>query len=234
VDLHTARELCRLMPGLALLGFSAGNHIEAGKLEVSDLDLICAENLWRMPDDVRGDPRAKMPFGIWVEDQMSTRKEVTGEPRVRALLPADEAAEIDTAKTVRLAKARAGEEVEADPDSMQMIYEHQVLAAGAGFYGDVYYRGLTELERAALVAAYSWWCKGIEGDAYVFDWGARNSHGWGRSLVFFSGVQVRVPDTEKSDLRPMLPDSRPPEIVAYESHLQENRDAIRDILGAIR
>ena len=230
VDLAQARKLGELVPGLALLGFSAGNTMQAGKLLVSDLDLVCRENAWRAPPDVRDDPRLTSPFGTWIEDVMGTRHDPMGAPAVRALMPADTQTELDFAASAKLAKSRASERVERG-DSLQMIYEHQVVVTGAGFYGDVHYRELTPMERAALVAALSWSCAGEQDASYLFHFGARSSHAWGRAAVRFSGVRIGVP-LETRESVPVAPNQRPPEMIEYEDHLRTRRDEIRAALLA--
>ncbi len=213
------------------MGFSAGNRMPAGKLMVSDLDLVCAENRWRAPEDVRDDGRSGTPFGVWVDDCMSTRKSPLGDDDVRRLLPAAEREALDDDASKRLAKSRRGERSEGDPESLQAIYEHQILVTGAGFWGDIHYRGLDALERAALVAALSWWCIGEHADGRpLFHLGARESHGWGRAAIEFRGVTFARPAERPSDLRPVAPGARPPELVAYEEHLREHAAEIRAML----
>ncbi|GAA3878405.1 hypothetical protein GCM10022243_48890 [Saccharothrix violaceirubra] len=112
-DLALLRRVEHLYPPLALMGYSAAADMTAGTLAVDQLHLVCAENAWRLPGRLAGDPRAARPASAFRGEEFGTRHDVAGTPVDRYTALADELV----------------------PTTTQMIYEHQVVLPGAALYG---------------------------------------------------------------------------------------------------
>lgn len=131
IDLARARQLGQVPP-LALLGYSAQSDIVSGPLRVSLLNLVCAENGWRLPAHLRDHPHAALPAGRFRGEEFGTRHDITGS--APSLLV--ETGMLDTA-----------------PTTTQMIYDHEVLLPGSVLYGRVALDAATPIAADALAAA---------------------------------------------------------------------------------
>lgn len=114
VHLDRARRVARLLPGLALLGYSAGSDMTAGGLFVNHLHLVCQENAWRLPD-MAGLRAAGMRAGTFQAEEFGTRHDVAGTAVDRYVCDAGD----------------------GDPKTTQMIYTVQVLKAGSVLSGSL-------------------------------------------------------------------------------------------------
>lgn len=133
IPLQDIRRVSELFPILSVCGYSSGNHMEESKVRCSKLHLVCAENLWRMPEHLHGTEHAKKTSGAFVGDNFGVRSEPTNRVSNRALL-------LDG-------------EISDEPPN-QMIFDEEVLLPGSVLWGEVSYRGLSSLEMAAFVSAW--------------------------------------------------------------------------------
>ena len=178
VNVAKARELAQLFPVLSLCGYSAGNFMASSKISVDNFHLACAENQFRMPEELRPQPAAQLKAAAYRSEEFGTRHEATRNPRVSALLKdavrdaqekmLSEKLDNDVQRTLlgidppepqqvkkeRKKKGAAGDvvHVEAPPQSSQMIYEFQTLKAGSVLFGGINVDGLNDLEVAAFQA----------------------------------------------------------------------------------
>lgn len=157
VDLQLARDLAAV-PELGLLGYSAQSDIVPGCLWADNLNLVCAENAWRLPPHLRDHPHAAVPAGRLREEHFGTRHDIAGS--APSLLV--ETGMLDTPA----------------PATTQMIYAHQVLVVGAVLWGDLTLAAAGPLQRDALHTALHDLTPGG-----VMRLGARRSAGWGGCRV---------------------------------------------------
>lgn len=227
IDLEQARILESLFPPLSLCGYSAGNTMTESKLRVSPLHLVCAENAWRVPDDLLTHPAIGVRVGALRTDEFGTRHDQAGKHLSRRLLTESADAAVTKRKTKVLKDPGDGP---ADRgDSAQMIYEFSAIAAGSTLWGTIQVADLTELEQAALASAFHYAAVDRRGDSLVMGVGAKNAIGFGALKVELRGsVRVAPPQFVESTALTMAGD----DISArYTAHMRERK---ADILAALR
>lgn len=229
VDLAQARRLADLMPILAICGYSAGNYMQDSRMRVSKLHLVCAENAWRLPPDLRDAPQALMPCGEFVGEEMGTRMEPTGRSEVRAYLSSGDATRRDQQATLALERSRSGEVVEKSEDTAQMIYEHEVILPGARLWGRIDYHGMRDMEILALQSAFYRACAGTRDGAFIYRLGARSSIGWGTALVTLLGRELVFTAPREGEPEAMAIAQREG-LSTYDAHLASHAQEILDLL----
>lgn len=226
VDLEMARQLEELFPVLSLCGYSAGNTMTESKLSVSHLHLICRENEWRIPDDLKASPMLALRAGAQRVEDFGTRHDMGNKtPGVRYLT---EGAQESAAKGKK--KALAEKAPSDKGDSAQMIYDFQAIAAGAHLWGTVHFRNLSELECAALASAFHYSAAGRQGDDLLTSVGAKNSIGYGAIRVELRS-SLRVAPPQFIESTGLVGLDGPDMATRYQAHLRDRRV---DILAAIR
>ncbi|MGW8180751.1 MAG: hypothetical protein ACWGQW_18620, partial [bacterium] len=182
VRLDLLRELEDKFPALSLCGYSAGNVMAPSKVKVDHLHLVCLENQWRMPESFLGREEAKHRAGEFREESFGTRHEPT-----RA---------IAEARRIVLADIVAKEDeptAKKNSESVQMIYDFEVISAGSLWWGCLWFDELTELELLALKSALAYMSRGKSGSKIkLFVW-AKSSVGYGRAVANL-GSSLRLAD----------------------------------------
>lgn len=227
VDLVRARDMERLFPALSLCGYSAGNTMTRSKVRCSHLHVVCAENAWRLPPDLADSPMRRIRAGAVRTEEFGTRHDQLHDPNITRYLPA---AELE-AKAQELA-ARASSMTPADRgESLQMIYDFQVLSAGAQLWGQIDYEGLSDLECAALASAFHHLAQGELADGRIrATFGGKSSTGFGAVALSLRGA-VRVAPPVYRPTTAVVPIADADVSERYHTHLREHRAAI---LAAIR
>lgn len=129
-DLDMMRRVEEHYPALSLLGYAAKSDIITGTLRASDLILVCAENNWRLPEDLRGARRA----AAYRTEEFGTRHDQATSPAGRYIAVVD------------------------DVDTAQMIWDTQTLAAGSRLHGTLSLTpAATEMHHTILDAALTLW-----------------------------------------------------------------------------
>lgn len=154
IDLETHRALDALWPPAGLLGYSGRGQIWAGSLYVDHLHLVCAENAWRMPEPLRSHPHAVLSAAALRDEDFGTRHDPIGTSADR-WLPSD------------LWMGPTGRPT-------QMIYDWQVIKAGATMYGTLRLAAATDMHAQALQAAWKWLT--ADGTLHL---GAKRAQGYG-------------------------------------------------------
>ncbi len=127
-DLEQARRVERLMPPLALFGYSAGSSMTRGTFDVNFLHLVCAQNAWRLTPAQAGLPQAGRAASVFRGVEFGTRVDVSGSAVDRYLDLTVDA-----------------------PTTTQMIYDLEVLQPGAVLAGSVDTRAETTREQVAVL-----------------------------------------------------------------------------------
>jgi hypothetical protein len=225
-----ARRIGDIFPILSVLGYSAGSHIQPGKLEVGNLHLVCAENAYRMPATV---PQIGLkPAGMFIGEEFGTRHDAARLPYAQRLLGAPKALiEVEPAK---------GKKPPKDEDSTQMIFDWETILPGSLMWGGIVYRELSPHELDALRSALSYACEGMHPDGgYLFRVGAKRGTGHGLMSWRLSGSirTVTAPVNTPSDS--MLPsvrtDGEPASawLGEYVAHLREHAAEIVALLEEV-
>lgn len=221
VDLRAARELEALFPALGLCGYSAGNTMTESKLRISHLHLVCAENVFRLPDDLRDAPHAQLRAGALRVEDFGTRHDVASKSVGMRLLTGEELKRIEDKKRKALDESSPSDR----GDSAQMIYDFQAIAAGAQFFGSVHYGDLTDLELAALASAFHYATGGTRNGDRLMHVGAKNSIGYGEiSVELRSSMRIGTPQYEPSEALTVA--GTGDRAAAYLAHLRDRRDEI--------
>jgi hypothetical protein len=133
IDLDGQRQMDLLAPMVSLLGYSARSDIVSGPLAVDNVHLVCAENRWRLPPDLTGDPHTTVWEGQTAGEEFGTRHDAAGGQAARWISLGDAADTFD--KTT------------------QMIYDVQVIRPGSRLYSSLHLAAGTRGHADALAVA---------------------------------------------------------------------------------
>jgi len=230
VNLQRARQIADLFPILSVCGYSAGNYMAHSKLKVDQIHLVCEENLFRLPINLKEYKQAKTRASVFRGEDFGTRHEATRSPRVAKLLSTEAKALLEGRISEALEKSEKGEIVGKAADSSQMIFEFQVIKPGSMLFGGLNYIDLSVLELAALSSALNCACQGEVADGLVFHLGAKSSIGLGRVAMKWSGsIRGPVAPISRED-NSLVPEKGSTVPKAYIEHLRRNRDDIIKLL----
>lgn len=223
MNLKKSKEIEAMFPVLGLLGYSAGNQISSGRVEVHNLHLRCAQNAFRAPagtDAHRWEVDAHAQVGV----QFGTRHDAARIASATRYLTAPDADRLIDSASEPKGKVKA----EKSSDSTQMIYEYEVLLPGTEFFGGIVYRGLKEPELDALISALSYACDGVDGFGYLYRAGAKSGVGLGRMRWYFRGLQRPVTPTamDEATLLPVLSGGGSERLDKYKARLREHHAEI--------
>lgn len=228
INLARAREIEEWIPGLSMLGYSAGNTMTESKVRFAHWHVVCAENEFRAPADLLDLPASRA--GKLIGRGFGTRKDVGTSLLAAKFLQAG------VAKALTEGKASALEEEFADKgDSAQMIYSFQAIKAGAHLWSRIQVRDLTQHEWAAFLGGM--WRMTVErrqvgdDDTYVWHLGGKNAVGYGEVLVSLRGTVI--PDIAPSVETAVVLQREDEGCVGdYVRYLRDNRNRILDVLRA--
>lgn len=162
--LDKARAAAQAMPVLGLCGYSAGNTMTESMVKVDHFDLACAETAHLTahllekyaPEHL---PKLQQYSSDFIEVWWGTRHEPT---RRRAMLDLMREEERDA---LVLATSEAKDKKSDKGDSLQMMYEYEVLAAGSVLVGGFSLsNGVTEDELQAFRSAFIFASEGVAPD----------------------------------------------------------------------
>ena len=232
--LEDARAMARLVPIVSVMGYSAGNVMQASKVEIRDLRPIARENLFRTPKHIL----ERLPEGYLIDDadtlrdvRMLTRRNALGSPAATKLLSSAAQEKVEAASK---AKKGAKSAKEAKGDSTQMIAQTQCFIPGTMFYGSMIFRDLSELEVMAVQSALSTASIGMIGDAFLIPLGGKRNRGMGTlAFQFFGSIAGSVTHPEWEETDTMAIDKKKEWWDALKDHYQENRDKIVETLRRV-
>lgn len=160
VDLGVHRRLDALWAPAGLLGYAGRGQIWAGTLYADHLNLVCEENAWRLPARLAGHPHARLSAAALRDEDFGTRHDTVGTTVDRWL---------DMDLWVGLPEKTR---------TTQMIYDWQVVRAGAVLSGGLRLAAATVAHAQALRAAWEWLTAG--GTMHL---GAKRAQGYGLCRV---------------------------------------------------
>ena len=169
--LAVTRQVEQLLPHLSLLGYSAGSEIVGGVLAMNMLHLVCSENTWRLPPVLAATAHAQRPAVTYRGEDFGTRHDVTGTPVDRLV-------------------ALTGEE----PTTTQMIYDWQVVTAGALMAGSLdLTAAATATQHACLLVALDL-AMPLTPTGRTISLGAKSGTGYGTGTVVMPHLDTDLGD----------------------------------------
>jgi len=226
LTLAQAKRIEEMFPILSVLGYSAGNTIASGRIDVHHLHLVCEENAFRAPAALSDNPRWSVPASANVSTEFGTRHDAARSAAASRFLALKAPVELG-------APTKKGK---PEKESTQMIYEFETISAGAEFFGGLVYRGLKPQEMEALESALTYACDGADRGAYLFRVGAKASTGFGRMLWRMDAWAKRLavaPSDPSKALLPSVSEGGTARLEAYRARLAEHRAAILEELEAL-
>lgn len=228
VNLERARDIAALFPILSVCGYAAGNFMQASKIRVEHLHMMCSENKWRAPSVIDGEPLFGMRAACARVEEFGTRHEPTREPTVFALLT-------DADRGVRMRQITGDVQEGESAKSQQMYYEFQVVAAGTKWFGGLVFNDMSDLEMAALRSALERSAHGRgPGESLIYKIGAKGAVGFGRmAFTFDGGLRHVVSPPSYSAAEGIMPcggNADNDAMAAYVAHLRDNKETILSAL----
>lgn len=229
VNLAHARKIAEIFPILSLCGYSAGNFMQASKINVSHLHLVCSENTYRIPVHLREDPQINNRAMVARAEDFGTRHEPTTDSLVFGLLTTDsqEKQNADTRMNQHKKQRK----------SQQMIYDFEVIRPGSKWFGDIIFNDLTQFELASLRSALERAAVSTHDGALLFHIGAKSSVGMGRmAFTFTGGLRSTLSTPSFSPSEAIMPSSfcADSDVMSlYIEHLRNNREAILNLLELV-
>lgn len=200
-NLGLARDIARLFPWLAVCGYGAGNAMVASKLRIDHIQLVCAENSWRLPSDLADAPESRMPSGAFRGEHFGTRHEPTRDPAISPYLLTSDA----VAGELRLSEGHAKGKTEKG-DSAQMIYDWQHVIPGALWWGCIGFSRLSELELASLHTSLCALASAPTADGVELALGGKRNVGASRlDCTFKAELMAPIVAAETSPARDLIP-----------------------------
>ena len=229
VNLSQARELAEKFPIIAVCGYAAGNFMQASKIRVGHIHLVCSENRWRLPEVLSESPQTAKRAAAFRGEEFGTRHESTNIQQVFKLLtPGEQSHQLEN---------KEGRKGKKKKESQQMIYDFEVVLPGSRWFGDIIFDDLTEMELAAMRSAMERACIGKHGDDLVFHLGAKSSVGMGRMAFTFDGGlrESLSPPTYSPEegIAPHKGDKDSDVMAAYVEHLRTHSEDIVKILSEV-
>jgi len=219
VNLENARKISELFPFLSVCGYAAGNFMQDSKIRVGHIHLVCQENSWRTPENLKNHEHTKYKAAIFRGEEFGTRCEPTINQYISKFIKNE------------------SEEKDKKQKSQQMIYDFEVVRPGSQWFGEIIFESLTELElisfRSAIERASSY----RSGDDWIILIGAKSSIGMGRmSFSFKNGLRETLSPPQFSQAEGISPnaDNADEDLMSlYIDHLVKNKNEILEILSKV-
>jgi len=221
LDVDEARRWRDLIPLVAIFGGAMGNQIMPGKVKIGKAIPICAETAHLIPERfVNGNE----PQSIWelCQEEAYTRRDDEKSEKLRQLI-APEVRGLLEAKAKDGRKKRGTDEDvrSSDEQKQQMRYYVETIAAGTHLYWDITLDDVTDVEFEAFCVTLAEF--------------ARFPYIGGKSGVGHGKITVHFDDWIEINPR-VAPTGREVDFVLgnrYRDHLEQNADAIRELLNGL-
>lgn len=221
LDVDEARRWRDLIPLVAIFGGAMGNQIMPGKVKIGKAIPICAETAHLIPERfVNGNE----PQSIWelCQEEAYTRRDDEKSEKLRQLI-APEVRGLLEAKAKDGRKKRGTDEDvrSSDEQKQQMRYYVETIAAGTRLYWDITLDDVTDVEFEAFCVTLAEF--------------ARFPYIGGKSGVGHGKITVHFDDWIEINPR-VAPTGREVDFVLgnrYRDHLEQNADAIRELLNGL-
>jgi CRISPR type IV-associated protein Csf2 len=221
LDIDEARRWCELIPPVALFGGAMGNQIMSGKAKIGKVIPICKETAHLLPERFVDGVNLQSIWELCQEEAYTRRDDEKSErlrqliaPPVRALLEAKAAAEREKRGTTEDVVRETGQK-------QQMRYYVETLAAGTQFFWEITLEDVTDVEFEAFCVTLAEFGR----LPYI---GGKSGVGHGKVAIQFD---------KWIEINPRLtPTGREVGFVLgsqYQKHLQQNADAIRELIDGL-
>jgi len=230
VNLDAYRELCELVPSMALLGGCATNRIVPGRLSVEDATLICQETQGFITERARAwsEDRYGALAGSreHIEEEQRVRMDPTMSPEKRKLLTDGEQVKATNRLAAHERASIAAEHVEKDKEKSSMMPRRfERVAQGSLFFWAVQANCYTPLEVDTLhVSCAAFLANAVVGGKRGTGHGRlRAVKGWGLELA---RPREAVMDADPAALAPSMG-------ALFRSHVEARKGRIVDFLKSV-
>ncbi|NBC16379.1 MAG: hypothetical protein GVY18_03580 [Bacteroidetes bacterium] len=227
IKLDQYRELCELVPSMALFGGCADNRVIPGRLTVQDALLVCEETIRYVPTWARNTVNDLCGIDTCrshVEEVQRVRMDPTLQPQKRRLL--SESSEVDVNKRLATSEQDSADDASVrDAKSTMMPRSMECVAQGSMF---------------------SWACEAIvnndlERDTFHVAVGTFLSNPWVGGKRGTGHGKLRPVQARDVQVRAVEPASTALDVTAlagkvgdlFRAHVEERKDRIADFLGTV-
>jgi len=221
LDVDEARRWRDLIPLVAIFGGAMGNQIMPGKVKVGKAIPICTETAHLIPERfVNGNT----PQSVWelCQEEAYTRRDDEKSEKLRQLIAQEVRGLLEGKARDEREKRGTDKDVRSDDDQkQQMRYYVETIAAGTRLYWDITLDDVTDVEFEAFCVTLAEF--------------ARFPYIGGKSGVGHGKVEIRFDDWIEINPR-VAPTGREVSFVLgnrYRDHLEQNADAIRELLNGL-
>lgn len=212
INIERFRKMKELIPLIGVFGGAIGNAIMPGKIKIGKLIPICRETLHLIPTKYQNHNAES----IWeyCQTEMYTRRDDEKNDRVRGMIDGNVRALISGgASKTDITKASTAQ---------QMMYRIESLAAGTQFYWKITVDDPTQIEFESIINTLLAFSK----SPYL----------GGRSSVGHGEVSIKMDNWVEIDSRANLQGKEIdlPLLKAYLTHLEQNKEEIRQFLNTIK
>lgn len=215
VPIKEYRELCQVVPALALFGGAVGSRLESGRIQVRDAKLVCQESMHLLPDWVRS---TMLEHGVTT---LSLRSQIEEVQRVGM----DPALRVETRRRLAPSEQEQCDAiVSGDDKSLMMPYTYQTVIQGSMWFWTISADCWTPLERDAFHCAVMRWLS--HGTV-----GGKSGSGAGGHLLAIAARHVALPDMTPRRAHTDLSTQRAGDI--FRASMEANRERLASFLGAL-
>lgn len=221
LDVDEARRWRDLIPLVAIFGGAMGNQIMPGKVKIGKAIPICAETAHLIPERFID---GNKPQSIWelCQEEAYTRRDDEKSEKLRQLIAPEVRGLLESKAQGDREKRGTDKDVRSDDDpKQQMRYYVETIAAGTHLYWDITLDDVTDVEFEAFCVTLAEFAR----FPYI---GGKSSVGHGKVTVHFD---------DWIEINPRVaPTGREVDFVLgnrYRDHLEQNADAIRELLNGL-
>lgn len=220
LDIDEARQWRSLIPLVSIFGGAMGNQIMPGALKCGKAIPICEETAHLLPEKfTNGNTQS-----IWelVQEEAYTRRDDEKNEKLRQLI--DPKVRYLIEGEARQNRKKSGTSLDIAGETgqkQQMRYFVETLAAGTKFFWDMTLDDVTEIEFEAFITTIAEFMQ----FPYI---GGKSGVGLGKVSLHFDGWKELTPILERNGREIDVPLG-----TKYATHLQDNREAIREMLGRL-
>lgn len=220
LDVDEARRWRNLIPLVALFGGAMGNQIMPGKAKIGKAIPVCQETEHLIPE--RFIDGGKID-SIWeyCQEEAYTRRDDEKNEKLRQLIAPEERKLLEADAAAKRKKSRSGDEVGETGQKQQIRYYVETLAAGTRLFWDITLDDVNDVEFEAFCVTLAEFAR----FPYI---GGKSGVGHGKVAVHFDNwieINPRVAPTGREVAFTL--GNR------YKNHLEQNADAIRELLNGL-
>lgn len=220
IDIDEARKWRDLIPLVSLFGGAMGNQIMPGKIKIGKAIPICAETAHILPERFVGE---ELP-SIWemCQEEAYTRRDDEKNEKLRRLIAPDVRGLLEAEASKARKNAKAGDDIAGKTgQKQQMRYFVETISAGTRLFWDITMDDVTNLEFEAFCVTLAEFGR----LPYI---GGKSGVGLGKvEINFDQWIEINP------RLKPAGNEIDMPLGNLYQTHLNKNADAIREVINGL-